>query len=75
MVQEIQATRGYCDIVLNEDGTEVVGFTALEIPEIPVAEVEMTKEEKRIAELESEVATLSGLCADLLYKQSLAEME
>ena len=37
MVLEIMETRGFCDIVLNEDETEVVEFTAREIPEIPVA--------------------------------------
>lgn len=36
MVPAIMETRGFCDIELNEDGTEIVGFTALEIPEIPV---------------------------------------
>lgn len=35
MVTEIMETRGFCDIELNEDGTEVVSFTAREIPEIP----------------------------------------
>ena len=34
MVLAIQETRGFCDIELNEDGTEVVGFTPREIPEI-----------------------------------------
>lgn len=43
MVEEIEATRGYCDIELNEDGTEVVSFTAREIPEIPVEEPETTE--------------------------------
>ena len=38
MVQNIMATKGYCDIVLNEDGTEVVSFTAREIPIIPKPE-------------------------------------
>lgn len=33
MVPGIEETRGFCDIVLNEDGTEVVEFTAREIPE------------------------------------------
>lgn len=46
MVQEILETRGFCDIVLNEDGTEVVEFTAREIPEIPTPEPELTTEEK-----------------------------
>ena len=35
MVVSILETRGFCDITLNEDGTEVVSFTAREIPEIP----------------------------------------
>lgn len=45
MVTEIMETRGFCDIVLNEDGTEVVEFTAREIPNIPVAEVEPTTDD------------------------------
>lgn len=55
MVPAIMETRGFCDIVLNEDGTEVVEFTAREIPEIPTEEVtaEPTAEE-RIAELEAQ---------------------
>ena len=55
MVTEIMETRGFCDIVLNEDGTEVVEFTAREIPEIPVPTPEPTAEE-RIAELEENLA-------------------
>ena len=34
MVTEIMETRGFCDIVLTADGTEVVEFTEREIPEI-----------------------------------------
>lgn len=47
MVKEIKETRGFCDIELNEDGTEVVSFTALPIPEIKEteAEVEPTADE------------------------------
>jgi hypothetical protein len=45
MVLDILETRGFCDIVLNEDGTEVVEFTAREIPNIPVAEAEPTTED------------------------------
>ena len=55
MVTEIMETRGFCDIVLNEDETEVVEFTAREIPEIPVPTPEPTAEE-RIAELEENLA-------------------
>lgn len=42
MVPAILETRGFCDIVLNEDGTEVVSFTAREIPEIPKEEAPLT---------------------------------
>lgn len=45
MVTDILETKGFCDIVLNEDGTEVVSFTAREIPNIPVAEAEPTTED------------------------------
>ena len=40
MVTAIMETRGFCDIVLNEDGTEVVEFTAREIPVIPEPQAE-----------------------------------
>lgn len=38
MVPSILNTSGFCDIELNEDGTEVVAFTAKEIPEFPEPE-------------------------------------
>lgn len=34
MVTAIMETNGFCDIVLNDDETEVVEFTAREIPEV-----------------------------------------
>ena len=40
MVEDIMNTRGFCDIVLNDEGTEVVSFTAREIPDIPEPEPE-----------------------------------
>lgn len=55
MVPDIEETRGFCDIVLSEDGTEVVEFTAREIPEFPTEEPKPTQEE-RIAELEENLA-------------------
>jgi len=57
MVTAIMETRGFCDIELNEEGTEVVSFTALEIPEIPVPEPEPTVED-RVIELEEANAAL-----------------
>lgn len=36
LVEGILATQGYCDIVLNDKGNEVVSFTAREIPPVPV---------------------------------------
>lgn len=44
MVDAILETCGWCGIELNDDGTEVVSFTALEIPEIPEEE-EVTEED------------------------------
>lgn len=35
MVEEILATRGYCDITLNDTGTEVASYTARSIPDVP----------------------------------------
>lgn len=47
MEDEIIKTRGYCDIKLNKDGTEVIAFTAREIPvieeETPVTEAEQLR--------------------------------
>ena len=45
MVEEIMETRGFCDIELNEEGTEVVSFTAREIPDIPEPEPTPTEED------------------------------
>lgn len=45
MVPDIMETRGFCDIVLSEDGTEVVEFTAREIPEIHKPEPEPTTDD------------------------------
>lgn len=59
MVTAILETRGFCDITLNEDGTEIVGFTAREIPEIPEPPREKTAEE-RIAELEAQNVELQA---------------
>ena len=52
MVESIMETRGFCDIELNEEGTEVVTFTAREIPEIPEPEPESTEEESVWDELD-----------------------
>lgn len=51
MVQDILTTRGYCDIVLNKDNTEVVSFTAREIPEPEPIEAPQTTVEKLIETL------------------------
>ena len=45
LVQDIVATHGFCDIVLNDDNTEVVSFVAREIPEIKIPEPEPTTDE------------------------------
>ena len=63
MVERIMETSGFCDIELNEDGTEVVSFTALPIPEFPQTEAEhQPTNEERIAELEEALdVLLSGV--------------
>jgi hypothetical protein len=35
LVEGVLATQGYCDITLNDAGTEVTGFTARAIPDVP----------------------------------------
>lgn len=48
MVTDILETKGFVDIELNEDGTEVVSFTALEVPDIPVPEPEPTPTDESV---------------------------
>lgn len=43
MVEAIMETYGYCDIELNEDGTEVVSFVKTDIPVLPEPEPEATQ--------------------------------
>ena len=59
MVTAIMETRGFCDIELDEDGTEVVEFTAREIPEIPTEEPGPTLEE-RVTTIEETLANDGG---------------
>lgn len=73
MVLAIMETKGFCDITLNEDGTEVVDFTARETPVIPEPPHEPTAEE-RIAQLEEENANSIELEAELLYELSLMQL-
>lgn len=73
MVPEILETCGFCDIVLNEDGTEVVSFTAREIPDIPEPEHEITVEE-RLSEVAEQLLATDEV-AVTLYEQQLAQEE
>lgn len=63
MVTAIMETRGFCDIVLNEDGTEVVEFTAREIPVIP----EPQAEPSQLDLIEAQV-TFTALMTDTLLE-------
>ena len=45
MVEDIMNTRGFCDIVLNDEGSEVISFIAREIPEPKPIESEPTAED------------------------------
>lgn len=60
MVQDIIKTNGFCDIVLNDDGTEVVSFTAREIPEIPEPETPVSEMEQLRADIDY-IAIMSGV--------------
>ena len=73
MVLAIMETRGFCDITLNDDGTEVVEFTAREIPVIPEPVPEPTQEE-RIAELEEQLL-MADETAVALYESQLEQEE
>lgn len=69
MVEAIMETCGYCDLELNEDGTEVVSFTPIEIPVIETPEPEPTEEElqwQAITDLE---------IAQMEYEQALTDLE
>lgn len=61
LVVSILETGGFVDIELNEDGTEVVAFTPLEIPEIP----EPKPEPSQLDLIEAQV-TYTALMTDTL---------
>ena len=64
MVPAIQETRGFVDIVLNEDGTEVVSFTAREIPEFP----KTSAQPSQLDVIEAQV-TYTALMTDTLLEE------
>lgn len=71
MVISIMETQGFCDIVLNEEGTEVVSFVAREIPTITV-ELTLTEDELQwlaITDLEIEQMEVSQALTDLEISQ------
>ena len=83
MVPEIMETRGFCDIELNEDGTELVSFTAREIPEPKpepmTAEEARAKRDKLLAETDwTQVldAPISAECREAfrVYRQALRDI-
>ena len=61
LVPDILATQGFVDITLNTEGTEVVSFTALPIPEIP----EPHAEPSQLDLIEAQV-TYTALMTDTL---------
>lgn len=63
MIQDILQTNGFCDIELNEDGTEIISFTTKEIPKMPIAERKPTIEE-RLAALEMAMLEQIGVVAE-----------
>ena len=72
MVTAIMETRGFCDITLNEDETEVVEFTVREIPEIPQEEPGPTLED-RVATIEESIANSAS--ADEMWDEMALAIE
>ena len=69
MVESIMETKGFCDIILNDEGTEVVSFTPREIPVIPEPTPEPTQDElqwQAITDLEIH---------QMEYDQALTDLE
>lgn len=63
LIDGIVATCGFCDIELNEDGTEVVSFTPREIPENLTPQKQPTTEE-RLAALEMAMLEQIGVVTE-----------
>lgn len=63
LVEDIIETSGFCDIELNEDGTEVVSFTKREIPETITKNKKPTTEE-RLAALEMAMLEQIGVVTE-----------
>lgn len=63
LVEGIIETNGFCDIELNDEGTEVVSFTPREIPEIPQPKKQPTTEE-RLAALEMAMLEQIGVVTE-----------
>jgi len=61
MVQNILGTKGFCNIELNEEGTEVVSFTARDIPETPITtETSVSETEQLRADIDY-IAVMTGV--------------
>ena len=58
--EDIIKTRGYCDIKLNKDGTEVISFTAREIPKIEEPEQPVSEAERLRADIDY-LAIMTGV--------------
>lgn len=64
MVEAVMETCGFLDPVFNEDGTELVSFTALEKPVIPDPETEPTQ----LDTIEAQV-TYTAMMTDTLLEE------
>lgn len=72
MAADIMKTRGFCDIELNEDGTEVVSFTALPLPEFS-DEAPIPSTDERVAELEKQLLLADETAVELYETQIVQE--
>lgn len=60
IVQEILDTKGFCDIILNDEGTEITSFTARKIPNVPEPETPITELEQLRADVDY-IAVMKGV--------------
>lgn len=60
VVQDVLETKGFCDIVLNDNNTEVVSFTARDIPELPEPEIPVSETEQLRADVDY-IAVMTGV--------------
>ena len=63
LIEGVLKTNGFCDIELNNNGTEIISFTPRKLPEIPKEEPKPSTEE-RISALENAMLEMIGVVTE-----------